>query len=421
MKRRPKKKTAKIRSYARRVAVFAILLSIVLLFTWTYIRSALLGVLIGVGRGEAGVLEEKVSGNAVFAGGSVVVSAPVPGTVKFLVEDKESVRMGQVIAHVIAQDAAAFTESLSFARSELARYEESTEGEFQTLVSRLQEVYERAVDLLFSVQRAYARGDVAGAGVVETQLVEAEREILGGRNRLLTIEDRRAKLASNIQNIILAEKASTVEILAPASGVFSSEVAGVDTRLEAGALAGKDASDLTALFREASTGRPTTVRDGETVRAGEPIGRVVFGQKVAFYLPVKTEEKSSLKVGRQVGVSLGNTVLSEEAVITSVSDGKPPGYSVIAGEIPIVPANLVMRAGAVSLVVVSRSGVIVPRSAVMEKDGKTGVLAVQRTYARFVPVEVLLSKGDRTVVRGISLGDEIVIRAMGFLEGKRVR
>jgi hypothetical protein len=89
---------------------------------------------------------------------------------------------------------------------------------------------------------------------------------------------------------------------------------------------------------------------------------------------------------------------------------------------PRVALDSLVRSAEVSLLVRSRSGIIVPRSALIEKDGKTGVLAVQKTYARFVAVEVLMTQGDRAVVRGgISPGDEIVTRALKFLEGKRVR
>lgn len=422
MKRRSRPKAARYRSFARRASIFIILISVVLLFTWDYLRSAFLGALISVGRGQAGVLEDKVSGEAVFAGGSATVIAPAPGSVKFLVKDRESVRMGQVIAEVSGQATAqAFQESLAFAGSQLAEYERTTDTEFNALVSRIQPAYEKCVDILFRIHKAYASRDVPAAQAEEKRLLDAEKGISGDRARLSAIEDQRAKLSINLANIVSAQKASTVQVLAPASGTFYVEVAPAESRFTYSALAGKDATQLMALSREAMETRPSVVKDGQTVNAGDPIGRVVSGQKVAFFLPVKTEEKPDIKPGRQVTVSFASPDLFEEAVITGVQDGKPPGYSVIAGEIPVMPVDRVVRSGSICLVVASRSGIVVPRSAILTKDGKTGVLAVQKTYARFVPVDVLMAKGEEAVVRGIAPGDELVMRAIGFLEGKRVR
>lgn len=422
MKRRPKNRTTRYRSYARRVAMFAILLSVVLLFTWTYIRTALLGAFIGVSRGESGTLEDKVSGEAVFAGGSTVVTAPAPGSVRFLVKDKESVRMGQVIAEVGAPSTAeAFNQSIAFAKTQLHEYEESTQEEFTSLLGRVQPAYEKAVNIFFSIQKAYAAGEVPKARADEEQLFEVEEVLNQDRSRLSAIEDERARLSANLSNIAAAQKVSSVQVLAPASGTFTAEVSSIDSKFTQDALSARDASQLLALSREARESRLLTVKEGQSVGAGDAIGRVVSGQKVTFYLPVKTEDRPDVKAGREISVTFSSSGQSETAIITDVQDGKPPGYSVIVGEMSVVSVDKVVRAAAISLLLRSRSGIVIPRSAILEKDGMSGVLAVQKTYARFVPVEVLMTKGDKAAVRGISGGDEVVTRAIMFLEGKRVR
>ena len=62
-----------------------------------------------------------------------------------------------------------------------------------------------------------------------------------------------------------------------------------------------------------------------------------------------------------------------------------------------------------------------PVKSLVDKNGQTGVLLVQKTYAVFHPVEVRMIKGDRAVVQGISETSEIVLKGMKFLEGRRVR
>ena len=422
MKRRPRNKAARYRSFARRGLIFAIILSVGLLFTWTYIRSALLSVLIGVSRGESGTLADSVSGEAVFAGGISIVTAPAPGAVNFLVRSGESVRLGQPIAEVgTPSTAAAFLESIAFAEKALVDYERATENEFASLLSRVQPAYEKSVQLFFTIQEDYAAGETASARAAEVSLASVGSSISADRERLLEIEAERSRLAANIASIAAAQKASTVQVLAPASGTFVTDFCEIDSKFTEEALASKDASELLALAREAKDARPRTVKEGQAVSTGDVLGRVVFGQKVVFYLPIKTEDRPDLAGGREVDITFTTTGERESGVITRVEDGKPPGYSIVAGEMPLVSVAKMVRSGAVSLVIRSRSGVIVPKSAILEREGKTGVLTIQKTYARFVPVEVLMTLGDKAVVRGISAGDEVVSRALGFLEGKRVR
>lgn len=393
-----------------------------LLFTWNYLRSALLGALVRVDRGEMGTLEDRVSGEAVFAGGSLTVTAPATGVVKFLVKDWDSVRMGQPIAEIsIPGTAQAFEDSLAFARTRAADYEASTDGEFSALTTGIQSDYEAAVASFFSVRKAYAAGDVRAAQYGERQLVAAEQQLSVKRERLTAMEDERARLTESIAAIQAAKTSSSVQILAPASGVFSLEVSGVDSKTTSSSLATKDASELAALAKEAVAAKAIALKDGQEVTAGDVLGKVVTGQDMEFYLPVKTETRPDAKAGTEVTAMIGSSSRSQAAVITGVTDGKPPGYSIISGKIPMLPADQVAGAGSLSLVTRSQSGIIIPAAAVLEKDGQTGVLSVQKTYARFVPVEVLMTKDGLSVVHGISEGDEIVARAMKILEGKRVR
>ena len=422
MKRRSRPRAAKYRSLARRAAVFVVLLSIILLFTWNYIRSAVLGALIKVETARAGTLEDSIAGEALFAGGRSVVVAPISGSVKFLVKDGESVRVGQPVAEIGDQGVSkAFDKGIEFAKAQLALYEEKTQPEFDSLVSRLESTYESGVEALFQARKARAAGRHEEAQEAERRLLEAERAIASDRARLSAIEDERARLANSVASIAAAQKASVVQVLAPASGVFSSKVDPMSARLKREVLLGKDATELMALAREAKDAKPSEVKDGQVVKAGDAVGQVVSGQEVTFFLPLKTEDKPEVEAGREVTVTFVSGGLSEAAVVADVADGRPPGYSVIVGEIAVMPSQNVSNAQAVNVVVRSRTGTLVPRSAVLERDGKTGVLLVQKTYARFAPVEVLMTKGDQAVVRGITAGEEVVARAIPFLEGKRVR
>lgn len=412
---------AKLKSYARRISFIAILLSVVFVFTWPYLRSAFLRVTIPVGRGTSGTLEERISGEAVFAGGVAQVTAPAPGTLRLLAADGESVRVGQVIAEVGNQSTAqAFKDSLEFAKGQLAEYETETDSEFVSLSKAVQSVYERAVNLLFNVQKARAAGAFDEASEYEDLLETEEKALRESGTRLSKMEEERARLAANISGIETAQAASVVSILSPASGVFSTAITAVDSKFTRAAVSEKSASELVTLAREAREAKSGLVKDGQKVLTGDVVGRVISGQEVSFYLPVKTEDKPDVKTNRRVDVTLGDgTILS--AAITEVIDGRPPGYSIVVGEITVMPVDKVVKVSQIGITAKRQSGTIITRASLLEKDGRQGVLSVQKTYARFQEVEVLMTKGDKAVVRGISETDEIVLKARAFLEGRRVR
>lgn len=420
MTRRHRSK-AKIRSMARKVTFLAILLSIVLLLTWPYLRTAFLRATISVGRGTLGSLEERTDGEAVFAGGLSLVRAPAPGTLRLLVKDGESVRTGQVIAEVGEAGAEeAFDDSLRFAKARLASYEAETQDEFEKLSASVEAAYAKAIDLVFKSQDAAAGGATLLSWEYESLVEAEERSLRRDAARLAQIEEERAALAANVAAIEAAQASSVVSILSPASGVFSTEVTPVETKFTRDAVSGKNAAELAILAREARETQPKSVKDGQPVETGDILGRVVSGQNVSFYLPVRTEDKPDVRKDGRVDLSLGDGT-SVQARITEVQDGKPPGYSIIVGEITLMPVQSVTKASQVGIIVKTQSGVLIPRSALIDRDGRQGVLLVQKTYARFREVQVLMVKGDQAVVKGIDETEEILLRAWGFLEGRRVR
>ncbi|HHX27784.1 MAG: HlyD family efflux transporter periplasmic adaptor subunit [Bacillota bacterium] len=412
---------AKLRSYARRITFLAILLSIVLLLTWPYLRSAFLRATISIGRGTLGSLEERIGGEAVFAGGVSLVTSPAPGTLRLLVKDGESVRTGQVIAEVGKVGAKeAFDDSLRFAKSRLASYETETREEFERLSASVESSYAEAVGLLFMSQDAAAKGAVTLSREYETRLENEEKRLRHDADRLAQIEGERARLAANVAAIEAAQASSVVSVISPASGVFSTEVTSIEAKFSKDAIAGKNAAEIAILAREAREAQSGSIKDGQSVQVGDILGRIISGHAVSFYLPIKTEDKPDVKKGGTVELALLSGA-SVQARIADVVDGKPPGYSIIVGDISVMPVQSVTKAGQIGIIVKTQSGVVIPRSALIDRDGRQGVLLVQKTYARFREVQVLMVKGDQAVVKGIEETDEILLRAWGFLEGRRVR
>lgn len=312
-------KKKQLKKKMQTVGVVMVILLLGLILLWPYLRSAFLTLFVPIGRGTPGVLEDKISGSAVFLGGQEVLVAPLSGKIEFRHENGDSVRSGGTVCTI-----------------------------------------ESLVD-----------GHV-------------------------------------------------VEVKSPLSGTFFNEMVVEDLLLSSLDLSGKDASEISVLASQLSNPQPVVVENGQVVSEGEMIARIVSGSKVRFYLVLMTENRPDLVVGDKVRAEVGDTVLSN-CTIADVIDGKPPGYSVISGEIDEVPPEEYVRTAHISLVTRRQEGIVVPSQSLVQKDGRIGVLTVQKTYARFCPVEVLMVRGDQAVIKGIDETSEIVFKGKAFLDGRRVR
>jgi len=417
-RRRPRRKYQK---YIRKAGIFIVLTSLILLFLWPYLRITFLKILIPIGRGEAGVLEEKACGDAIFTGGETLLVAPTSGSIRFFVKDKDSVRVGDAIAEIGDKDVLqAITESLAFAEEKLEKYQNETAEEFFRLSQEIQDSYENAIHLFFQVQQAYASGDFKNLALKENQLFSEEKTILDRRSRLSALESERAKLTKEVELIQKIASTSTVKILAPIAGTFSSKVTKLDERLFFSDLSDKDASQLRILAKELKNAKPFSLESGCKVNQGQLIGRIVSGDKVSFFLPVKTEERPDIEPGKPVLIQFPDKT-TLDAVVNAVIDGKPPGYSILVGAIEYVPFDKYEKTARIWMITKRYSGIIIPVKSLLEKNGQTGVLIVRKTFAQFCPVDVLMIKREQAVVRGIQETDEIVLRPMKLLEGRRVR
>ncbi len=420
MKRRPRKK-AKFGQYLRHVILGLLMVSLVMLFLWPHLRSALLKAFVPVGRGYLGTLENKISGTALISGGGFIVTAPAGGTLKLQVNQSDSVKVGQVLA-TIGHNATGdeFNRSIDLARASLADYESRTQDEFELLMAKAQEDYVSAVDSLFSAQDAWVSRDSKSALQDEASFVSYAQAVAGTRKRIGQIEDKRAELSRNIDLLVAALDASRVNVISPAAGVFFPSFSEIEVRLSGMSLDDLDASEIMVLSQQAKNASQVTVADGDSVETGQPIGKVLSGRELSFCLPLKTEDRPFFEQNQKVILRFSDDT-EVQSRIGKVVDAKPPGYSVVYGSIESLPVEKGAGSYDITIVTGGKTGIIVPQKSIFELDGQLGVLLLRKTYAVFKPVEVLLTQGKQSVVKGIAETDELVLKPKGFLEGRRVR
>jgi len=376
------------------IALVFVLFGLVLL--WPYIRLAFLRAVVPIGRGVLGVLDERVSGDAVFYSGQAVLTAPAAGTISFRVKHGDSVRVGDVIAEIGDTDAlASVADNLAAAQAQLTEYEAQTAGSFRELTRKIQACYENAVSAFYEMQIAFASGNPSNYLEKQEAFDRYVDDLSQNRAELMALEDQRSRLVGQVEMMQQVASSSSVKILAPVSGIFCADVTAMDPELTPANLSGMDASQLAVLARELRDATEYRVQDGQKVQYGEVVGRIVSGEDVKFCLTVKTEQRPDLKPGNRVMLEIN-------------------------GSTPVYPDKYV-RASQASLITRREQGIIIPVKSLVEKNGQTGVLLVQKTFAVFHPVDVRMIRGDQAVVQGLSETSEIVLNGMKFFEGRRVR
>ena len=119
MARRKRTRKKKLQKRFQNAGIAIILLLLGLLLLWPYLRTAFLTAFVPIGRGTPGVLDERTSGYAIYADGQTVLTAPAPGSIRFLVKDGDSVRSWRCNGRDRRRSSlSAVKESLSDARPE---------------------------------------------------------------------------------------------------------------------------------------------------------------------------------------------------------------------------------------------------------------------------------------------------------------
>lgn len=209
----------------------------------------------------------------------------------------------------------------------------------------------------------------------------------------------------------------TVNVYAPEAGVVSYTLDGWENLLPAPQFDKIDVNKV--LNRERNV---TRVEKGKVVQKGQTIFRLVNNLERSYlYVPLKKEE--AVRLPKEAGA----------LVKVKFKDGTPDYYFRVEKIVPaeggsgmflssniFIPAHLDQRWLSVRLVTSSCRGMIVPATALVEKNGKTGVYVLFKQRTRWHQVEVVGKVGDKAAVRGLEEGTPVVGNGQAVREGEVV-
>ncbi|MDQ7793971.1 MAG: HlyD family efflux transporter periplasmic adaptor subunit [bacterium] len=365
---------------------------------------------------QEGTADQVVAAAALVARSETVVLAPADGTLRWLVDSGTRVRAGEVVAELANPAAIESAErDLAALEAELVRLQEAQAPAREALIARQTGILERMEEVAAELRTAAVRGEVR-----EVSRREAELGRLAGEYR--AAEREKEELAAGLA--VLEERLGaqrimveglTVKVISPLAGVVVLELDGLEQVLSPSQAARLGTKGLLAM-----SPRPAAVSGGETVRVATPLFKVTDGDAY-LCLALPAAEGESLPDQLRVRFpELGSWTIA--ARVHHRGERERNGLMLVVLQLTGAPGQLgLSRIVTAELVAGTYHGPLVPRRALLRRDGVTGVLAVVRNVAEFREVTVLGGDGERVVVRGVEAGTEVVLNPWLVREGSAVR
>jgi HlyD family secretion protein len=343
---------------------------------------------VGMVSASTGVVDVRVKGPGTLqARVPMVLSARTTATIVSLHADQgDLVTPGQLLAVLDARELAAKRAAAASAQETVARNIRAAEAN----LSKAQ------ADLELARSNHRRSQTLFGAGFISQAALDASQATLraadaGAESSRQVLAARQSEATTTAQELQYAQAVlSHARILAPSSGIITQRVAEVGNTVMPG----------TPIFRMVD---PATLwisaRIDETV-----VGQVSVGQPAQIRL--RTGETVPGKVAR---ISRQSDPAAREMEVNVAFDTVPQRFAIDQ------EAAVTIRAG-------EQSGVVLPATALMQMQGRQGVLVITDGRARFIVVETgAVADGRVLISEGIAAGTQVVANPEGVQPGTRVR
>lgn len=397
---------------ALRGAIVAASFLMIFLLSWSLvsgIRSSLSGRFVQTATAQRGYLEVAFRGTGTLIREEQVFVTPIDGVVKAAVAEGERVPRGTLVAEVVDPSLAGDVSRLK------EGYDRAVDAFIIPAALKLRELETRVREL--EIQLKIAEDDLAArrrAGSAE-RAKEAERAVARIRQDLERAKADRRKLEAELRSQAAQVTAAGGDVsrlmsrafcafVAPAAGIVSYSTDGLEETLVPGRF------DLSAEKLRSLTPMPVQVKPGQTVKAGDRVARHINNFVLYVAVELEASDMVAMKEGRRVRVRFPE--FSTQLVEGTVEKVIPPdatGFGVAVISLGRYATTLTsVRRTQTEVVVEVREGVLIPRSALVERDGKTGVYQVVGGEVRFKEVEVEALSETQAAVSGLSEGTRVV-------------
>ncbi|MDP2872651.1 MAG: HlyD family efflux transporter periplasmic adaptor subunit [Bacillota bacterium] len=353
-----------------------------------------------------GTIERTIKSRALVWRQETVVPAPVGGVLRLAVREGERVRTGQTLAELVdLEDRRDLEARLADVERRLAAADAGGRADRERLENQLASAtasYHEALGQLARGALERRLDAFAHAWPALTAAGAARSAAQGGLGQL----DRdREELLSLRQELLAGMEAAGHEVAAPVQGLVSLVLDGLEG-IGRDQLAAMSTWDLLSL-RE----NRVELASGGRLSARQPVCKVIDPQGLVLAMVLSTGAAAGLEMGGSITVrfpQLGQAILRGQ--VTGLGPAERTGSRVVRISTDGVLAGLSsLRWTACELLLLSRSGVIVPSGSLTSRDGQQGVLVLSRSSAYFRPVTILAADGRSVLVEGIASGTAVAL------------
>lgn len=365
---------------------------------------------------EWGVIEQAAAGAGLMVRTEETLRATAPGVVTLLVENGQRIRAGQVVAEIRPDAGPHVAEAIAAIDREIAALDQEAQSSALELSRRSDQLKQAIARSEEELSRAIAAG-------MSDMVEELAKELASLRQQYDTVEREFAEYRSDREaqrRLLLSERAALVNYNASEATIVRSDMPGVVSfsfdGLEEAYVPGEVSDALwEEVDRQSSLQR---VRDGDLVAAGAPLFRLI--DNFSAYVFVRFEDRLDLRQGQAVWLRWdGVPEPGFRARVLSLHN-RPDSHGAWFSLDGYRDAFDELRhLGPVTIVVRRTEGIMVPKSAVGERDGTTGVFLVAEGTPVFRPVSVLASNDRYAIVEPIPAGTKVITNPRRLLRSAR--
>ncbi len=377
------------------------------LLMWVLVdQDVLLGLRLRSVEATYGSVDARYNGRAVLIRQERVVTSPATGRVTLLVNEGRHVRTGDAVLEVEDEGTA---ETIAAELGRLGERERAIEAAYQAdrqaieqRIAQVKEQIDRAEDKLALALSQGEAEQAAEASALREELNRQLRALQGELEALARAKEQSLGELEEERRALRAVRPVDVSIMkAPASGIVSFQLDGLEGRLS---------TDIPIVEVLQSKGREARIQDGTSVALGDALFRVV-DPAAAVHVALEVRGVVPLTVGEQVFVAFNH-----------IPERSFPGRLVEAVQLDrtwhglvaltSMDSSLVLQREANATLLARRAeGIVVPRSALVDRNGELGVYVLLGKDPVFRKVRVLGGNDERVAIdssQGVPVGAPVV-------------
>lgn len=371
-----------------------------------------------------GSVEEEVLAKGYVFRNQHVLTAPVEGYLEARVSEGERVNVGQILGYIYTGEYnAERSQKIRELSERIARLESAaSENTYAGNGVMVEQKIASAVRGLSDMRQERNMNIIAEQKEALNFLIERKYAMNAGGSVDNTAQ--LAELKQQLYDLEMGTGGSKHALVAPASGVFSSKIDGMEDELSSAKKENLTPSYLRELDK-------MELERKETVVLHEPVCKVVDNYGWYFAAVIDAEKAEGLQVGQSVKLHFFDLSDTEiQGTIHTISAPEKGEVAISVSTNRYVEGIYASSRATAEIIITGVEGIKLPVESIHVKDGQTGVYVLRLDVARFVPVNIRYKNESWAIVSAVTdtyadyklqIYDEVIVEAKNLEDGKVVR